>query len=289
MKGKSTGARISLVLAMTIFGTIGIARKFIPLPSGMVAFARGAIGMLFLLGILLIRRERVERCLLVRHLPMLILSGGLIGFNWILLFEAYRYTTVATATLCYYMAPLFVMLLSPIILHERLTGKRIGCMVLAFIGMILVSGVIETGFGGISELSGVLFGLSAALLYASVVILNQFLKEIPAFQKTAIQLGSAALVVLPYTLIVEPRITEPLAWYVLPLLILVGILHTGIAYALYFGSMKALPAQTVALFSYLDPIVAILLSLIVLREPMTLLSAIGAVLILGSTVLSERV
>lgn len=285
---RETGARLSLLSAMAIFGTIGIARRYIPLPSGLVAFARGAIGMLFLTLVILIRRERPDWRIIGKHLGVLLLSGALIGGNWVLLFEAYRYTTVATATLCYYMAPLFVMLVSPLLLKERMTAKKAICMAVAFLGMILVSGVTETGLSNLGELRGVLLGLGAALLYATVVLLNQRLKPVPAFPKTAIQLGAAAITVLPYTLLAE-EVTSLGGWYVLPLLLLVGVLHTGVAYALYFGSMKHLGAQTVALLGYIDPIVAILLSLIVLREPMTPLAAIGAVLVLGATVCNELI
>ena len=159
-------------------------------------------------------------------------------------------------------------------------------MLVAFVGMIFVSGVFDTGFSGVGELKGVLLGLGAAAFYAAVVILNKKIHGVSAFPKTAIQLGFAALIVLPYTLIAE-SISAPLTFSTLLLLLVIGVVHTGIAYTLYFGSMKSLSAQTIVLFSYLDPIVAILLSVLFLQEPMTVLSAVGAVLILGSTVWSE--
>lgn len=280
------GARLSLLSAMLIFGTIGVFRRYIPLPSGLVAFLRGLIGMLFLLLIMAIRKEWFDRKAVKANFVYLSVSGMLIGINWILLFESYRFTTVATATLCYYMAPLFVMLVAPFALKERITGKKGVCMLVAFVGMIFVSGVFDTGFSGVGELKGVLLGLGAAAFYAAVVILNKKIHGVSAFPKTAIQLGFAALIVLPYTLIAE-SISAPLTFSTLLLLLVIGVVHTGIAYTLYFGSMKSLSAQTIVLFSYLDPIVAILLSVLFLQEPMTVLSAVGAVLILGSTVWSE--
>lgn len=279
-------AKLSLLGAMLIFGTVGIFRRLIPLPSGLVAFSRGLIGMLFLLAVMAIKKEHFDWKALKPKLMLLCLSGIFIGVNWILLFEAYRFTTVATATLCYYMAPLFVMAVSPLVLKERLTAKKLACMVLAFVGMILVSGVLENGASGIGDLTGVLLGLGAAAFYATVVVLNQKIGAVPPFPKTAIQLGSAALIVLPYTLIAE-HVTETPSALAILLLVVIGVVHTGIAYTLYFGSMAHLSAQTVALFSYLDPIVAILLSVVILHEPMSLLSIIGAVLILGSTMVSE--
>ena len=280
------GARLSLLSAMLIFGTIGIFRKYIPLPSGLVAFSRGLIGMLFILLIMAIRKEKMDWKAIKPNFLFLSVSGMMIGINWILLFESYRFTTVATATLCYYMAPLFVMLAAPFVLKERITLKKGLCMLVALVGMVLVSGVLDTGFSGIGELKGILFGLGAAVFYASVILLNKKIHNVSAFSKTAIQLGFAALIILPYTLIVENLPQAPTPATVI-LLLVVGVVHTGISYALYFGSMKSLPAQTIVLFSYLDPIVAILLSVLLLQEPMTLLSGIGAVLILGSTVWSE--
>ena len=222
-----------------------------------------------------------------KHLLILLVSGGFIGLNWVLLFESYRYTSVAVATLCYYMAPIFVMLISPVLLKEKLTVKKIVCVMAALIGMIFVSGVLDGGISDISELKGVLFGLGAAALYASVVMMNQKLREVPTYDKTIMQLGSAAVVLVPYILLAENVGAVELTPLIVIMLIVVGVVHTGIAYALYFGSMNDLKAQTVALFSYIDPIVAIILSALFLKEPMTLHSAIGAVLVLGATMISE--
>ena len=273
--------------AMVIFGTIGIFRKYIPLSSAMLALVRGAVGTLFLLALVRLKGQQPDKVAIRKNFPALCLSGAFIGFNWILLFESYRYTSVATATLCYYMAPILVILASPILFKERLTGKKLLCVAAAFAGMVLVSGVLEAGFGGLSELKGVALGLGAAVLYASVILMNKCIRDIGAYDKTILQLGSAAVVLLPYTLLTEDWSTLTFTPSVVLLLLVVGVVHTGLSYALYFGSMGSLRAQTVALFSYIDPIVAILLSATLLREGMTLLAAVGAVLVLGSTLISE--
>lgn len=222
-----------------------------------------------------------------KHLWILLISGGFIGLNWVLLFESYRYTSVAVATLCYYMAPIFVMLVSPILLKEKLTVKKVVCVLVALTGMVFVSGVLDGGISDISELKGILFGLGAAALYASVVMMNQTLGEVPTYDKTIMQLGAAAVVLLPYILLVEDLSAVELTPLIIVMLVIVGVVHTGIAYAFYFGSMNGLKAQTVALFSYIDPIVAIVLSALFLKEPMTIYSGIGAVLVLGATMISE--
>lgn len=284
---KETNAKASLILAMVIFGTIGIFRKYIPLPSGIVACARGILGVAFLLVFIKIKKIKMDREAIKKHLWILLVSGGFIGLNWGLLFESYRYTSVAVATLCYYMAPIFVMIVSPFLLKEKLTVKKVLCVIVALIGMVFVSGVLDGGISDVSEMKGILFGLGAAALYATVIMMNQKLREVPTYDKTIMQLGAAAVVLIPYILFVEDLSAVVLTPLIILMLIIVGIVHTGIAYALYFGSMNGLKAQTVALFSYIDPIVAIILSAMFLKEPMTIYSAIGAVLVLGATMISE--
>ena len=284
---KETNAKASLILAMVIFGTIGIFRKYIPLPSGIVACARGLLGVVFLLVFIKIKKIKMAREAIKKHLWILLVSGGFIGLNWVLLFESYRYTSVAVATLCYYMAPIFVMMVSPFLLKEKLTVKKVLCVIVALIGMVFVSGVLDGGISDVSEMKGILFGLGAAALYATVIMMNQKLREVPTYDKTIMQLGAAAVVLIPYILFVEDLSAVVLTPLIVFMLIIVGVVHTGIAYALYFGSMNGLKAQTVALFSYIDPIVAIILSAMFLKEPMTIYSAIGAVLVLGATMISE--
>lgn len=280
-------SKLTLILAMVIFGTIGIFRKYIPLPSSVIAMARGFIGMLFLLLVVLVKRERPSAEAIKANLFMLILSGVALGFNWILLFEAYQYTTVATATLCYYMAPILVIMVSPILFGERLNKKKILCVIVALLGMVLVSGVLQSGVSQIAELRGILLGLGAAVLYASVILLNKRIKDISAYDKTILQLGVAAIVLLPYTFITENMGALTLTPLMLVMLIVVGVIHTGVAYAFYFGSMKNLKAQTVALYSYIDPIVAIILSALFLHEDMGILEVVGACMVLGATMISE--
>lgn len=288
MKNKERASLALMVSAMCIFGTIGILRRFIPLPSSLIALVRGVVGSVFLLAAAAIRGQKPDLAAIRRNFLLLLLSGAAIGFNWIFLFEAYCYTTVATATLCYYLAPTLVILLSPLVLKEKLTAKGVICALVAVLGMIPVSGILDAGFTGVAELKGILFGLAAAALYASVMLMNKKMKEIGSNEKTMLQLLLASVVLLPYVLLTE----TPAQWcFTTPtvlLLLTAGILHTGIAYWMYFGAMGQLKAQTTALFSYIDPILAIVLSALVLREPMGLPQIIGAVMVLGTAAVSER-
>lgn len=282
-------AKLELIASMVIFGTIGIFVRYIPLPSSFIAVVRGFVGALFVLLFLFLKKSSPDTKAIRNNLWMLVLSGAFIGINWILLFEAYHYTTVATATLCYYMQPIFVILASPFLLKERLTAKKALCVVVALLGMVFVSGVLQTGIPPLSEAKGILFGLGAALLYATVVLMNFKITDISAYDKTFMQLGTGAIVLLPYVLLTQDMgaVHAALTPFVLAMLLFVGIIHTGVAYALYFASMKDLKAQTIAIFSYIDPIVAILLSALLLKENMGLYGVIGAVLVLGSTFVSE--
>ena len=281
-------AKIKLFLSMFIFGTIGLFVRNIPLPSSVIALVRAFVGTLFLVVLLLAKRERPDFASIRRNIRILALSGTAMGFNWILLFEAYRYTTVAVATLCYYFSAIFVIIASPFVLRERITPVKAVCSAIALIGMVLVSGVTEGGTGAFSPL-GVAMGLGAAVLYATVVLLNKKLRDISSFDTTISQLGVAAIVLLPYVLLTENLTSIALLPMGLMMLLTVAIVHTGMAYAMYFSSLKELKAQTVALVSYLDPVVALLLSVFVLSEPMTPAGVIGAVLVLGAMLASEMI
>ncbi len=285
---ESAKNRLILLVTMCIFGTIGIFRRFIPLPSGAVACVRALVGLLTLVLVMLVRRQRPDFAAIRKNLGYLLCSGAFLGFNWVLLFEAYKYTTVATATLCYYMAPLLLVLLAPLFLGERLTPKKLICAAVALLGMALVSGVLGEGIGDPSALLGIGLGLAAAVLYACIVIMNKKMTDIGAMDKTVVQFAVSTLVLVPYVLLAEDVFSCSLSLGELALLLVLGVVHTGIAYALYFGVIKRLPAATVALYSYADPIVAVLLSALFLKEPMTLLGGIGAVLILSAAVVSER-
>lgn len=280
-------ALVSLIFSMCVFGTIGIFRKYIPLSSGVLAMARGFIGAAFLLLVIGIRKGKISGAAIKRNLFLLVVSGICIGFNWILLFEAYRYTTVATATLCYYLAPIFVIMVSPIVLKERISFKKLVCVLAALVGMVLVSGVLDAGFSGFAELMGVLLGVGAAVLYACVILMNKKIKDISAYDKTIVQLICAAAVLVPYVLLTGELREAVWTLQSVGLVLVVGILHTGISYALYFGSMSHLKAQTVAIFSYIDPAVAIILSAVILKEHMNGLTMLGAIMILGAAIVSE--
>ena len=281
---KKLSPRAQIVLSMFIFGTIGVFRRWIPFASSVVALARSAIGLVFLLALRALKHEPVDKTAAKKNLLKLLILGAMLGFNWIFLFEAYNHTSVAAATMCYYMAPVFIILLSPVVFGEKITLRKGLCAAAAVFGMVLVSDVLS---GGLHGAKGLLFGLIAAALYAAIVIVNRTLRDISAEDRTILQFAAAAAVMLPYVLVTEDVRALTFTPRVAVLLLILGVVHTGFAYVLYFGSIANVSSQTAALLSYIDPVVAVLLSLTLLREPMSVPAMLGAALVIGAMVVSE--
>lgn len=281
-------SKLYLVASMLIFGSIGLIVRNIPLASSQIALIRGVIGSLVLLIAGLIMKKRPSLKAIKKNFTYLLLSGAALGFNWILLFEAYRNTTITKATLSYYIAPLIVVFLSPYILKERITLKKALSILAAMSGMLLV--VWTGGDGGLysEELFGIGFGLGAALLYAMVIILNKLIKDMSGLETTIIQLAFATIILIPYVLSQGSIDFGILGSDEIIKLILVGLLNTGVAYLLYFTSVQKLESQTVAVLSYIDPVSAVLMSAIFIGEKVSVLQLLGGVLILGGAFISGR-
>ncbi len=279
-------AKVKLCASMLIFGSMGLLVRGIALPAGVIALCRGVIGVLFLLCLCSAAKTRVCFPSIRKNAALLLCSGAALGANWIFLFEAYRHTTIAVATLCYYFAPVLIIAVSPFVLKERLTGTKLGCMTASILGMALVSGI--TGSRGSVSGTGMLFGLAAAASYAGFTLMSKFTKEISSLDATIAQLGVSAIVLFPYVLFTGGFAQAQ--WQVQNLwqLLILGVVHTGLGFFLFFSSIQRLNAQTAAMLSYIDPVTAILLSMLFLHETMGIAQLAGACLILGAALLSER-
>lgn len=278
--------KIKIILAMIAFGTIGAFVRNISMSSGEIALFRAVIAAISILIFKGFSKQKLTVTTIKKEIGLLFLSGMVMGFNWILFFQAYRYTTVSLATLSYYFAPVLVIIASPVIFKEMLTKWQIFCFVMATIGLVLVIGI--TGVtSGFSHITGILLGLGAAVLYATVIILNKCIKAIGGIDRTLIQFGAAIIVLLPYTAVTSGFQILKLDGFGIANLLILGVLHTGICYCLYFSSLKDLKGQEAAILSYLDPFTAILVSVLVLGESIHLIQIMGGIMILGFTLLNE--
>lgn len=282
---KAMNPRLMLIASMTIFGTLGIFVRNIPVSSGELALYRAVLAAALIAAFLLVTKQRIPFANIKKEVPLLLASGVAMGINWILLFEAYKYTTVSLATLSYYFAPVIVTAVCPVLFKEKLTGKQILCFAMSTLGLVLITGIGDVGSG--SDFAGILFGLGAAVFYATVILLNKFIKNVEGIHRTFLQFLSAIVTLIPYVIMTSGVTLGSLNGIAWVNLLIVGLIHTGVTYCMYFSSLKELPGQKAAILSYIDPLVAVLISVTVLGEAMTLQQVIGGILILGFTLWNE--
>lgn len=277
--------RLMLVASMTIFGTLGLFVRNISVSSGELALYRAVLAALLLTGFFVLSKQHIPLSKVKKEIPLLLASGVAMGINWILLFQAYKYTTVSAATLSYYFAPVIVTVVCPFLFREKLTVKQIICFIMSTIGLVLIIGIGDVH--GDSNIIGILFGLGAAVFYATVILLNKFIKKVEGIHRTFLQFIAAIITLTPYVLCTSGITLGSLNNIGWINLLIVGLVHTGITYCMYFSSLKELPGQKVAILSYIDPLVAVLISVTVLGETMTMSQVIGGMLILGFTLWNE--
>ncbi len=282
---KVINPRLMLIASMTIFGTLGLFVRNIPVSSGELALYRAVLAAVLIAVFLLITKQKIPFANIKKEVPLLLTSGVAMGINWILLFEAYKYTTVSVATLSYYFAPVIVTVVCPVLFKEKLTRKQIVCFVMSTLGLVLITGIGDVGSG--RDFIGILFGLGAAVFYATVILLNKFIKNVEGIHRTFLQFLSAIVILVPYVITTSGVTLGKLNSVGWVNLLIVGLIHTGITYCMYFSSLKELPGQKAAILSYIDPLVAVLISVTILDETMTLWQVIGGILILGFTLWNE--
>ena len=284
--GRAGRARGMLIASMAIFGTLGLFVRNIPVSSAELALCRAVMATLMLGCYFLLTGQKIHFREIQRELPLLLISGMAMGINWILLFEAYRYTTVSVATLSYYFAPVIVTLVCPVLFKEKMGIKQWICFAMSTLGIVLITGIGDLGSSD-THLTGILFGFGAAVFYASVILLNKFIRGVSGIQRTFLQFVAAVAILLPYVLCsggLSLSAMDGSGWMNL---LIVGIVHTGLTYCLYFSSLKELPGQEAAILSYIDPLVAVAVSVFLLGESMTVSQLIGGGLILGFTLWNE--
>ena len=279
--------KLKFIISMLIYGSLGLFVTRLSIPTSQIVFVRAALGCLALF-LVLLATGKIKSHISFGNFIILLFIGALIGVNWLLLFDAYRYTYVSTATLIYYTQPIFLIILSCLFLKEELTKRKVIGMLLAIIGMLLVNGV---QVGGSDPKHGFILSISSAIIYAFVVFLNKAsksLKKVDGLVLTDVQLFGAALVMGFYTFTngYNEELTHLDKQSIIVLLIL-GIVHSALAYYLYFTSMKHIDSQSVAVLGYIDPVSAVLFSFFFLNEKLSILQWIGAALVLGGALYSQ--
>lgn len=281
-----SAARWKLAASMVIFGTLAPFVRRIPVGSGELALYRAILAAVLIGVYLLLSCQKLPLKEMKQEIPLLFLSGAAMGINWILLFQAYRFTTVSIATLSYYFAPVIVTVASSLLFREKMTRRQLLCFVMSTLGLFLIIGV-GTHQEGTSHITGILLGLGAAVFYAAVILLNKYIKNVSGIHRTLLQFWAAIAVLIPYVALTGGCHLENLDAVGWCCLLLVGLFHTGVTYCLYFSSLKDLTGQQAAILSYLDPLTAVLVSVAVLGEAITLPQIAGGILILGFALWNE--
>ena len=279
-------SRLMLISSMAIFGTLAPFVRNIGVSSAELSLYRALLAAGLIGLFLLVTGRKLPVKNLKKELLLLMCSGTCMAVNWILLFEAYKYTTVAIATLSYYFAPVLVTAASAFLFREKLTKKNILCFLMSTLGIVIITGITNPGTGS-NDAMGILFGLGAAVLYAGCILLNKFIKGVGGIERTFLQFLAAIAVMVPYVLLtggVHLGNLDTTGWVCL---LIVGLIHTGITYCMYFTAVEHVPGQAVAILSYIDPLVAVIIGVVVLGEPLTISQIIGGMLILGFTLWNE--
>lgn len=278
-----TKAYLKHIISLLLFGSNGIVASYILLNSYEIVFLRTFIGSLFLVGVFILTKSKLQGIKNKKHFIYLLISGIAMGTSWMFLFEAYAQIGVSLAILAYYCGPVIVMALSPLVFHERISIFKILGFTTVLVGMYLVNGdaLEQNGFSW-----GLLCGILSAVTYAFMVIFNKKAKSITGLENSMLQLIISFLTVLVFLQFKQGLMIPSLMKNMIPVLIL-GVLNTGIGCYLYFSSIQNLPAGTVAICGYLEPLSALIFSAIFLQERLNALQLLGAVFIIGGAVFGE--
>lgn len=277
------GEYIKYISALLLFGSNGIVASKINMSSYEIVFLRTMIGSIFLILLFCLGKRKVTFTKHKRDFMYIVLSGIAMGASWIFLYEAYALIGVSLASLAYYCGPVIVMILSPFLFKERLTGEKIIGFLIVLGGIFLINGKLS---GGALNRYGILCGLMSAVMYSLMVMFNKKSKNIKGLENSVIQLFvsflTAAVFVgfkTGYSIAISG---DDVIW-----IIILGLVNTGIGCWFYFSSIGNIPVQTVAICGYLEPLSAVILALIVLGETMTIPQIIGAIMIISGAVFSE--
>lgn len=271
------------IFSLLLFGSNGVVATFISLSSYEIVLFRTLIGSLLLLTIFFFSRQSLNFLRSKRDALFIVGSGIAMGASWMFLYEAYAQIGVGIASLAYYCGPIIVMVLSPFLFQETLTRPKLVGFVVVLCGIVLVNG--QVAFEGKSSW-GLFCGGMSAIMFAVMVIFNKKAKNITGLENSMLQLLISFFIVSLFFICKQGFSIQvsPSDW--IPILIL-GFINTGIGCYLYFSSFDKLPVQTVAICGYLEPLSAVVFSVLFLHEILHPVQILGAVLILGGAIWGE--
>jgi drug/metabolite transporter (DMT)-like permease len=269
--------------ALLMFGMNGIVASHIALTSYEIVFTRTLIGSLLLIAFYALTRQAVHLLHNKKHTLCLIISGIAMGTSWMFLYEGYQRMGVSIASLAYYCGPVIVMILSPILFREKLTWPKMTGFLAVLVGMFCVNSL---ALREVNTTVGLFCGIMSAVMYAFMVIFNKKAKSITGLENSMWQLLTSFLTVAVFVGVKQGFVIQIESGDWIPILIL-GVFNTGIGCYFYFSAIGSLPVQTVAICGYLEPLSAVVFSMLFLRESMTIVQVIGAILILGGAVFGE--
>ncbi|BCZ41234.1 TPA: DMT family transporter [Serratia marcescens] len=276
MKTKTRGA-VQMILAMTISGTVGWPVLVLGQPPATVVFWRCAFGALAMLATCAALGQLKSGAINRRQLSFAILGGIALVLNWTLLFAAYAHASIAVATVTYHVQPFMLVALGALLFGEKLTANRLGWLLLAFAGMVLIVTGRQNG-GGDDYLLGVALALGAALMYAIAAAIVKQLAALPPQLIVLIQLTVGALVMAPFAGLATPP-AAPIDWLLLATL---GLVHTGLMSTLLYGAIQKIPTSLVGALSFIYPAVAIVVDWAAFGHRLSLLQLLGTLAILGA-------
>ena len=274
---------VMYIVSLLIFGSNGVFASHIDMTSAEIVCMRTLIGSLALILVLLVSRTKLDWAVMKREAFKLIAAGICLGVNWALLFEAYKLMSVSIATLTYYLAPIIVLILSPLLLREKQSARAYIGMGAAVVGLVLAVGLGDASVTA----TGLIVGLGSAVFYAGLIIFNKKIDGVTGLPLTTIEMVIAACVMLPYVLLTGGHVGFPPDMEGTLYLIFLCLVNTGLACWLYFSSMNRLPARAVALFGYVDPVSALVFSAVFLGDRMGVLQIVGAVLVFAGAAFGQ--
>ncbi len=285
-KSQSRTPLVQWTAAMALSGTIGAVVVESGAEAPAAAFARCLVG-----GLLLIVWSSARGWLLPtlrglssRDLGMIMLGGVLLVLNWVLLFTSYALSSISVGTVVYHTQPLLLVGLAAALLGERITRSHLMRAVIAFGGVVAISLGAEGADGQPVRLSGIALALAAATLYAGATLIAKQLSHLRAHVVAAVQLTTGAVLLAPALLLTPlPDDAAGLGW-----LLLLGSVHTAVMYVLMYSSVGRLPTGTVAVVSYLYPVVAVIVDSLAYGHRVTLVEGAGMLAILLAALAPRR-